>query len=189
LGGALLSVGVLGVGFFGGLLVADESADVVEGGGVGDSGEDDFGAVVVDDGSGEGAVPGLDLGTASSFPSLPRLGSALTRGERIDKISGVPANAGRLMLEREREIRNDHLEADPAETGLSSVARIVCGRVFERSRTEFGCGHHCCSCCDDCCSGGSGYDCCSCCDDCCSGGSGYDCCSGSGYDGCSGCGL
>jgi hypothetical protein len=42
--------------------VSDESADVVEGGGVRDAGEDDLGAVVVDDGLGEGAVTGLDLG-------------------------------------------------------------------------------------------------------------------------------
>ena len=39
--------------------IADEPADVVEGGCVGDSGEDDFGSVVVDHGLSEGAVAGL----------------------------------------------------------------------------------------------------------------------------------
>src|SRR5690606_13291535 len=61
-GDGLASVGVAGAGFLDGSLIADEAADVVEGGGVGDAGEDDFGAVVVDDGLGEGAVAGLDLG-------------------------------------------------------------------------------------------------------------------------------
>jgi hypothetical protein len=42
--------------------VPDETADVVKGGRVGDSGENDFGAVIVDDGLSEGAVPGLQLG-------------------------------------------------------------------------------------------------------------------------------
>ena len=60
--GACPSVGVASTGFIDSLLVADESADVVEGGCVGDAGEDDLGAVVVDDSLGEGAVAGLDLG-------------------------------------------------------------------------------------------------------------------------------
>ena len=56
------SVWVAASRFLDGCLVADESADVVEGGGVGDAGEYDLGSVVVDDGLGEGAVAGLDLG-------------------------------------------------------------------------------------------------------------------------------
>ena len=62
LGDAFTSVGVAAPGFFDCGLVTDESADVVEGGGVGDAGEDDLGSVVVDHGLGEGAVAGLDLG-------------------------------------------------------------------------------------------------------------------------------
>ena len=61
-GDGLSAVGVPGPRFLDGALISDEAADVVEGGGVGDAGEDDFGAVVVDDGLGEGAVAGLDLG-------------------------------------------------------------------------------------------------------------------------------
>src|SRR5690606_23005262 len=59
---AFLSVWVAGAGVLDRGFVADEAAGVVEGGGVGDAGEDDFGSVVVDDGLGEGAVAGLDLG-------------------------------------------------------------------------------------------------------------------------------
>ena len=61
-GDAFSSVWVAASGFLDGGLVADEAAEVVEGGGVGDAGEDDLGSVVVDDGLGEGAVAGLDLG-------------------------------------------------------------------------------------------------------------------------------
>ena len=53
---------VSGSGLFNGCLVADEAADVVECGGVGDTGEDYLRTVVVDDRLREGAVAGLDLG-------------------------------------------------------------------------------------------------------------------------------
>ena len=76
--GALSSVRGSGAGFLDGLLVADESADVVEGGGVGDAGKYDFGTVVVDDGLGEGAVAGLDLGEV--LPDGDELDADAARG-------------------------------------------------------------------------------------------------------------
>lgn len=53
---------VSSLGGLGTALLPEESAEVVEGGRVGDAGEDDFGSVVVDDGLGKGAVAGLELG-------------------------------------------------------------------------------------------------------------------------------
>ena len=110
------SVDVVGFCDFADGFFADEPAHVVQGGGVGDSGEDDLGSVVVDHGLGEGGVHALELGEV--LPDGYQLDADTTsRGRQLGEV-GERSDVGGLVNDEEEGF---------SEAGVRMVGPLVDG--------------------------------------------------------------